>query len=75
MGFFFQAEDGIRDYKVTGVQTCALPISTTRNNMGDSALMGVRAIQSHQKPDLMDDTSVMSNQIPRKQEKASKAKQ
>src|SRR3989454_4532068 len=27
--FFFQAEDGIRDYKVTGVQTCALPISTS----------------------------------------------
>src|SRR5256885_12047551 len=27
MMFFFQAEDGIRDYKVTGVQTCALPIS------------------------------------------------
>src|SRR5256885_11071600 len=27
--FFFQAEDGIRDYKVTGVQTCALPISMT----------------------------------------------
>src|SRR5256885_17257773 len=26
--FFFQAEDGIRYYKVTGVQTCALPIST-----------------------------------------------
>src|SRR5205807_2901804 len=26
--FFFQAEDGIRDYKVTGVQTCALPIFT-----------------------------------------------
>src|SRR5256885_9482449 len=24
--FFFQAEDGIRDYKVTGVQKCALPI-------------------------------------------------
>src|SRR5256885_4987796 len=27
--FFFQAEDGIRDYKVTGVQTCALPIFLT----------------------------------------------
>src|SRR2546430_8900763 len=27
-GFFFQAEDGIRDLTVTGVQTCALPIST-----------------------------------------------
>src|SRR5437773_7291504 len=26
-GFFFQAEDGIRDRDVTGVQTCALPIS------------------------------------------------
>src|SRR5437867_6563459 len=31
--FFFQAEDGIRDRTVTGVQTCALPIfaSTPRN--------------------------------------------
>src|SRR5256885_3107819 len=28
--FFFQAEDGIRDYKVTGVQTCALPIYERR---------------------------------------------
>src|SRR5215467_12291114 len=25
--FLFQAEDGIRDYKVTGVQTCALPLT------------------------------------------------
>src|SRR5207249_8533461 len=28
--FFFQAEDGIRDRNVTGVQTCALPISRSR---------------------------------------------
>src|SRR5256886_3724434 len=28
--FFFQAEDGIRDLTVTGVQTCALPISKRR---------------------------------------------
>src|SRR5256885_10867140 len=34
--FFFQAEDGIRDYKVTGVQTCALPISTNVDGAGDS---------------------------------------
>ena len=27
--FFFQAEDGIRDWSVTGVQTCALPLSTS----------------------------------------------
>src|SRR5215471_1890014 len=37
--FFFQAEDGIRDLYVTGVQTCALPISAnavlpSRNNLG-----------------------------------------
>src|SRR5436190_7870008 len=29
--FFFQAEDGIRDHCVTGVQTCALPISAERS--------------------------------------------
>src|SRR3954463_16829894 len=29
--FFLQAEDGIRDYRVTGVQTCALPISRRRH--------------------------------------------
>src|SRR5256885_10729954 len=32
--FFFQAEDGIRDYKVTGVQTCALPISNGGHGRG-----------------------------------------
>src|SRR5690606_41058819 len=33
--FFFQAEDGIRDFHVTGVQTCALPIfrGITRQNV------------------------------------------
>src|SRR2546425_7857785 len=30
--FFFQAEDGIRDKLVTGVQTCALPISFCRSS-------------------------------------------
>src|SRR5690606_40602646 len=30
--FFFQAEDGIRDFHVTGVQTCALPISRNTEN-------------------------------------------
>src|SRR5260370_2926063 len=32
--FFFQAEDGIRDSSVTGVQTCALPISFHPAQMG-----------------------------------------
>src|SRR5256885_6989221 len=31
--FFFQAEDGIRDYKVTGVQTCALPIYESEGDL------------------------------------------
>src|SRR5256885_7301347 len=36
--FFFQAEDGIRDYKVTGVQTCALPISIAGTPPPDAVL-------------------------------------
>src|SRR5207302_4938332 len=32
--FFFQAEDGIRDFHVTGVQTCALPISARWKHLG-----------------------------------------
>src|SRR3989441_7717467 len=32
--FFFQAEDGIRDKLVTGVQTCALPISNAASTVG-----------------------------------------
>src|SRR6266540_3553228 len=35
--FFFQAEDGIRDRDVTGVQTCALPISPVRGGGGRTA--------------------------------------
>src|SRR5690606_41080610 len=31
--FFYQAEDGIRDFHVTGVQTCALPISEKKSSM------------------------------------------
>src|SRR3989441_2024073 len=40
--FFFQAEDGIRDKLVTGVQTCALPISAGALLVStDAALAGV----------------------------------
>src|SRR2546427_12827346 len=34
--FFFQAEDGIRDLTVTGVQTCALPISSSGRRARDA---------------------------------------
>src|SRR5256885_9273199 len=39
--FFFQAEDGIRDYKVTGVQTCALPISSS---LSEGSVLGANNI-------------------------------
>src|SRR5690606_41052745 len=38
--FFFQAEDGIRDFHVTGVQTCALPILDDPSLRGRPILVG-----------------------------------
>src|SRR5690348_18095243 len=44
--FFFQAEDGIRDGRVTGVQTCALPISggnpSKRTGRNEKAMLRFR---------------------------------
>src|SRR5690606_39525544 len=50
--FFFQAEDGIRDFHVTGVQTCALPISVLhcRDVLPDSIPdLGVRTRMARSK--------------------------
>src|SRR2546426_6658951 len=44
--FFFQAEDGIRDYKVTGVQTCALPISERLPDLVQMRRLGLQPAQS-----------------------------
>src|SRR5256885_5279233 len=44
MFFFFQAEDGIRDYKVTGVQTCALPISGQYHGRMDCSMTVTRLL-------------------------------
>src|SRR5690606_40123173 len=38
-----QAEDGIRDFHVTGVQTCALPILVNRMNRGQAQFDGAAA--------------------------------
>src|SRR5205085_8161290 len=43
--FFFQAEDGIRDLTVTGVQTCALPISWVRGSTAAARNYGSRAFR------------------------------
>src|SRR5687767_15390721 len=48
--FFFQAEDGIRDKLVTGVQTCALPIYLLTNAvqaMEEGGTLRVSAIPAH----------------------------
>src|SRR5262249_58640851 len=44
--FFFQAEDGIRDWSVTGVQTCALPIYTlaTVQSIATQSLHGAKSL-------------------------------
>src|SRR6266581_4613747 len=43
--FFFQAEDGIRDGRVTGVQTCALPISLRLRRGGAPLQLGEVAVE------------------------------
>src|SRR5207245_6605032 len=43
--FFFQAEDGIRDATVTGVQTCALPISSAAEGIRGPIGLGFRVPQ------------------------------
>src|SRR5690606_14620174 len=46
--FFFQAEDGIRDFHVTGVQTCALPISFIQGSFrGNFAIVGLAIIVNY----------------------------
>src|SRR2546427_6048235 len=45
--FFFQAEDGIRDLTVTGVQTCALPISTDFSDRVLAALAETPTVCEH----------------------------
>src|SRR5690606_39977186 len=51
--FFFQAEDGIRDFHVTGVQTCALPISEVFGWTGSQVnMLKVRGAASSVRRDL-----------------------
>src|SRR6266446_3941455 len=69
--FFFQAEDGIRDYKVTGVQTCALPISApvapALSGGGDAQVqkMGfARGKQEHRVTDQLSAVAVCKAAVP-----------
>src|SRR2546429_3137949 len=56
--FFFQAEDGIRDVAVTGVQTCALPISGgAAREHPRRALFRALHRRGHAPPDVEDHSS------------------
>src|SRR3712207_7666358 len=64
--FFFQAEDGIRDIGVTGVQTCALPISGTAASPSRCARRSTRssATASRTRPCSSTGTSSTSTSPP-----------
>src|SRR5205823_8942402 len=60
--FFFQAEDGIRDKLVTGVQTCALPISAPSRFVGENRRLlapqqRIRALPERQDRRLIQDVA------------------
>src|SRR2546429_1510599 len=52
MCFFFQAEDGIRDVAVTGVQTCALPIYATEMLRAGVSFPAVMKLLGHLSPEM-----------------------
>src|SRR5207249_8261647 len=60
--FFFQAEDGIRDRNVTGVQTCALPIS---RNWNESKLYSRHSIRCPCHTRVMTMDNAYGSRLPR----------
>src|SRR5256885_7270079 len=58
--FFFQAEDGIRDYKVTGVQTCAIPI-LRRTGLSEAEVRAILAAQATREQRLARADDVIDN--------------
>src|SRR5256885_3080500 len=71
--FFFQAEDGIRDYKVTGVQTCALPISLRHLQSRSRVSFGTRVARPSLRPSVVVDrggrTMTIEKKVKRSEER------
>src|SRR5207244_7700053 len=61
--FFFQAEDGIRDDLVTGVQTCALPISVCCQGTCDGFGVKVTSGAAGARPPRVFDVALMGGQL------------
>src|SRR2546429_6433814 len=59
--FFFQAEDGIRDVAVTGVQTCALPICVPLTGLRPSAIAARGIVRTFQRTSVFPSLSVADN--------------
>src|SRR5690606_40366148 len=55
--YVFQAEDGIRDFHVTGVQTCALPIFNIHRQQWDEDLLKLFEIPVSMLPEVVDSAS------------------
>src|SRR5215208_8149800 len=71
--FFFQAEDGIRDGHVTGIQTCALPIYLTRAELArllDEVGPAVRVARRHRAADLRSGRSALGRPGARRRDTA-----
>src|SRR5207245_4317116 len=70
--FFFQAEDGIRDATVTGVQTCALPISTYLDqpfnfeNIQDTLVRNSQVFTGEKIRVIFDSIDKLATKIPQK---------
>src|SRR5699024_11732267 len=74
LGFFLQAEDGIRDRNVTGVQTCALPISYDLDEHSRLEWLGsgerAEYLASHDAgQDFLDEITVLTKQLERSEER------
>src|SRR2546427_1206986 len=65
--FFFQAEDGIRDLTVTGVQTCALPILRERQGRADLLCRIGRDDRGEAKRPDVNDKMLLQTRLFRKQ--------
>src|SRR5438874_282638 len=63
--FFFQAEDGIRDLYVTGVQTCALPILIAEASRHGAAIAGVPAVDTVKQVERTANGAIITATVPR----------